>query len=362
MPLLDYPKDDTVADNGFSEEEETDDYLDTDRLSKEYASEERLLAANRALQKDLYQEYHLLLRQLDHISVLQKILAQKKNSHKKKTLLVRDEAQLDPSSKEENLSPLESQRITDYIAQFLCVRGQLGISPLDKAWGMLSHALSKPIPLCMQVWYSPENPHYLDSEFTAREDKEIISQEGNWSTLCQKMARAPLTIYARYKDLQKNQPVSRWTEKEDNLLREIIQMEGTGSWVSIATKIRTKSARQCMYRYMRVLSPDIKKGKWTEEEDQALLKAVELYKKGNWKKIKEHVPGRNDFQCRERYMHSLDPQRNCSSWTPEEEKLLLDTVAQAASKDWVKIAKLFTKRSGKQCRIKYNQLIKDAKS
>jgi hypothetical protein len=55
------------------------------------------------------------------------------------------------------------------------------------------------------------------------------------------------------------------------------------------------------------LDPAIRRTRWTEEEDDVLRNAVEVYGHGNWTKVQKHIPGRTDMQCRERWVNILDP-------------------------------------------------------
>ena len=59
------------------------------------------------------------------------------------------------------------------------------------------------------------------------------------------------------------------------------------------------------------------KGKWTVEEDEILKKAVMLHKGKNWKKIAEHLDGREDTQCLHRWQKVLNPSLVKGPWTKE---------------------------------------------
>ena len=49
----------------------------------------------------------------------------------------------------------------------------------------------------------------------------------------------------------------------------------------------------------------------------------------HWREVAKHVPRRTDKQCRERYANVLDPElRLYAEWTPEEDKLLLQAVEE----------------------------------
>lgn len=53
-----------------------------------------------------------------------------------------------------------------------------------------------------------------------------------------------------------------------------------------------RTGKQCRERYNNHLRPEIKKGEWSEDEDQILLSMNELY--GNkWTLIAQYLPGRS---------------------------------------------------------------------
>eukprot|EP00475_Leptophrys_vorax_P039259 TRINITY_DN7062_c0_g2_i1.p1 TRINITY_DN7062_c0_g2~~TRINITY_DN7062_c0_g2_i1.p1 ORF type:complete len:152 (-),score=25.50 TRINITY_DN7062_c0_g2_i1:107-562(-) len=86
-------------------------------------------------------------------------------------------------------------------------------------------------------------------------------------------------------------PRLTWTEKEDALLKELIRQHGTNKWALVASKIRTKTNKQCRRRWQAFLNAMGNKGVWTPEEDAKLLEGHRLY--GNrWTEIARMVPGR----------------------------------------------------------------------
>jgi hypothetical protein len=78
---------------------------------------------------------------------------------------------------------------------------------------------------------------------------------------------------------------------------------------------------QCRQRYLKVIAPGIRKGKWSEEED-ALLCLVMNQGMTNWRKIAEKVPGRTSKQCRERWNHYLHPDVVKTPFSASEDKTL----------------------------------------
>ena len=50
---------------------------------------------------------------------------------------------------------------------------------------------------------------------------------------------------------------------------------------------------------------------------QLLINAVKLYGTRSWFKVQQHVPGRTDVQCRERWINVLDPHLKQDPWSQE---------------------------------------------
>ena len=86
------------------------------------------------------------------------------------------------------------------------------------------------------------------------------------------------------------------------------------------------------------------KVKFTKEEDEKLRSIVAKYGESDWDMIADMMPGRNQRQCRERWLNYLSPSVNKEPWTREEDQLLIDKHNELGSR-WVKIARFFTGRS-----------------
>ena len=86
---------------------------------------------------------------------------------------------------------------------------------------------------------------------------------------------------------------SNWSLKEDQLLTRLVEMRGPGEWSKIAQFFDNRIGKQCRERWFNHLCPNIKKSRWTEEEDRMLIEAHKKY--GNkWAAIARFLPGRTD--------------------------------------------------------------------
>ena len=61
------------------------------------------------------------------------------------------------------------------------------------------------------------------------------------------------------------------------------------------------------------------KGNWTPEEDMILKNKVAEYGLKKWKEIATYLPGRIGKQCRERWYNNVDPNLNKDKWTIAED-------------------------------------------
>lgn len=63
-----------------------------------------------------------------------------------------------------------------------------------------------------------------------------------------------------------------WTPEEDKKLVDYIQEHGHGSWRNLPTNAGlNRCGKSCRLRWTNYLRPDIKRGKFTEEEEQLII-------------------------------------------------------------------------------------------
>ncbi|KAF8045699.1 hypothetical protein N665_4534s0001 [Sinapis alba] len=89
-----------------------------------------------------------------------------------------------------------------------------------------------------------------------------------------------------------------WTPEEDQKLIAYIQRHGEGGWRTLPEKAGLKRCgKSCRLRWANYLRPDIKRGEFTPEEDDTIIKLHAL--KGNkWAAIATYLAGRTDNEIK----------------------------------------------------------------
>ncbi|PKU62664.1 myb-related protein 308 [Dendrobium catenatum] len=89
-----------------------------------------------------------------------------------------------------------------------------------------------------------------------------------------------------------------WTKEEDERLTAHIKAHGEGCWRSLPKAAGLlRCGKSCRLRWINYLRPDLKRGNFTEEEDELIIKLHSLL--GNkWSLIAARLPGRTDNEIK----------------------------------------------------------------
>ncbi|KAK6249482.1 hypothetical protein QUC31_006993 [Theobroma cacao] len=89
-----------------------------------------------------------------------------------------------------------------------------------------------------------------------------------------------------------------WTVEEDRILMDYVRVHGKGKWNRIPKITGLKRCgKSCRLRWINYLSPGVKRGDFSEEENDLIIRLHNLL--GNrWSLIAGRVPGRTDNQVK----------------------------------------------------------------
>ena len=123
------------------------------------------------------------------------------------------------------------------------------------------------------------------------------------------------------------------------------------------------TAVQCQIRWSKTLDPTLRRGNWTEEEEERLHKAVAAYG-SSWVQVASVISGRTNDQCREKWHEQINSSTEKSTWTEAEDKILLENVKLIGNR-WKSIGlKIGNNRSGAAVspRVCYQVIFQDSPS
>ncbi|EGV60526.1 hypothetical protein CANTEDRAFT_137005 [Yamadazyma tenuis ATCC 10573] len=132
----------------------------------------------------------------------------------------------------------------------------------------------------------------------------------------------------------------------------------TIDWDLLASKLTHQHRKPKDYkkRWVTSLDPNVRKGRWTKEEDDQLIEAYARFGP-SWQKVASHIRTRTMDQCAKRYTEVLDPKTKdrLNPWSREEEMLLIKQIGIHGTK-WRSIASNFKNRPALTCRNKWRTI------
>ncbi|KAG1363582.1 Myb-related protein [Cocos nucifera] len=89
-----------------------------------------------------------------------------------------------------------------------------------------------------------------------------------------------------------------WTKEEDQRLIAYIKAHGEGCWRSLPKAAGLlRCGKSCRLRWINYLRPDLKRGNFTEEEDELIIK-LHGFLGNKWSLIAGQLPGRTDNEIK----------------------------------------------------------------
>ena len=130
---------------------------------------------------------------------------------------------------------------------------------------------------------------------------------------------------------------------------------------TVSSRLDGFTGQQCMHRWTKALRPTITHGKWLEEEDKRLVMGVAFFGCRGWNEVARCVRTKTDVQCRERWTNVLSPNVRQGAWTKEEDALLLGAVEKYGVGKWALVARAIPNRTDNHCWRRWKELKRDSK-
>ncbi|KAF8165001.1 hypothetical protein B0H34DRAFT_793436 [Crassisporium funariophilum] len=208
---------------------------------------------------------------------------------------------------------------------------------------------------CRVCWIGDRHSRINHAEWSASETEKLASivseytkrkEKVNWVYIAQKLRtnRTPIDCMRQGIPRQRH----NWTPDADQKLIEAVKL-------CVARNVSEHAMpSQCQNRWYKTLDPALKRGNWTEEEDDRLRKAVAGYGT-SWMQVASAIPGRTNDQCRERWQEQVNRSAKEVIWTEDEDKILLESVA-ALGNQWKLISFKIGNKTGQNCRMRFDKL------
>ncbi|RVX08571.1 Transcription factor MYB102 [Vitis vinifera] len=90
-----------------------------------------------------------------------------------------------------------------------------------------------------------------------------------------------------------------WTPEEDQKLIDYIQKNGYGNWRTLPKNAGLqRCGKSCRLRWTNYLRPDIKRGRFSFEEEETIIQLHSILVTSEWSAIAARLPGRTDNEIK----------------------------------------------------------------
>ncbi|EQC31459.1 hypothetical protein SDRG_11057 [Saprolegnia diclina VS20] len=151
----------------------------------------------------------------------------------------------------------------------------------------------------------------------------------------------------------------KWTQDEDDLLRQAVDKYGPRNWKAIAKHVGRRNHAQCLQRWRKVLFPGLRRGNWSHEEDCLLQSQIATLSqqsgKLNWASVAAGVPGRTAKHCQERWRNYLNPSIKRGPFEADEKQKLTE-LYNTWGNQWTRISEAIPGRCPVDCKTTWQNL------
>lgn len=243
---------------------------------------------------------------------------------------------------------------------------------------------------CMALWEGFLNPTISRKPWLPEEEERLSDVAGgfnnqNWDAIAKHMtSRSGFQCLVAFRTLSSQSAhvkYVRWTKEEDEFLLQTVEqnrIQNLIQWTGVLQKIPTRTKNQLYQRYflsflsvfffsnityhlnlryMFSLRPEIKKDKFTVEEDCIIMAGIKEFGKHFNKFPPNLLPGRSTLQIRNRYNNVLKFVGKTTTWTLAHDEILMDQVKKHGTSSWAEVAKLLP-HTRTSCRSRYTTVSK----
>lgn len=225
---------------------------------------------------------------------------------------------------------------------------------------------------CRNFWMNIAHPMINKSEWSQEEDDNLVKlaeqfDGRNWDKIAELLGNGRSAILCLKRYQTKFNPLlqNKWTSQEDkNLKRCVTTLSKNNAeidWMKVSKGVKTRTAKECLYRWNKLKPKSSSVGaRWDHELDRKLSEAYKVFG-SNWAKISKYIPNKSCAQCRDRYKNSLDKCLKYGYWSSEEDDLLLRAVnLHGLAGQWAKIAHDFLpNRTDNQILGRYKRIMRN---
>ena len=145
----------------------------------------------------------------------------------------------------------------------------------------------------------------------------------------------------------------KWSSRDDQTIKDLIKQYGQSEIYRWGKGIDGKNSKQIMVRWFSFIKPNLLKNfdteSWTRQQDEKLSEAIWRFGWLNWTKVANFVGNKKEDEWEQRWNEmvnvGLEYKQKAGSFTKEEDKILIEFVANQPKVWWKSVVKMLPGRN-----------------